>query len=96
MPGSLKPSSAIRVPPRTILWAESPAAVGYCNHLSDQITEAVFKALADVLPNRVAAGWAQRGTTVSGAWQGRTSLLRSFSRARAAVEQPKEWMDMTS
>ena len=68
----------VRVPPRTILSAEFPAAVGYCNHLSDQITEAVFKALADVLPNRVTAGWAQWGTTVSGAWQGRTFATPLF------------------
>lgn len=60
----------VRVPPRTILSAEFPAAVGYCNHLTDQITEAVFKALAEVLPSRVTAGWVQWGTTVSGTWQG--------------------------
>jgi N-methylhydantoinase B len=62
----------IHVPPRTILSAEFPAAVGYCNHLSDQITEAVFKALAEVLPGRVTGGWVQWGTTVSGSWQGRS------------------------
>jgi N-methylhydantoinase B len=60
----------VRVPPRTILSAEFPAAVGYCNHLTDQITEAVFKALAEVLPGRVTSGWVQWGTTVSGAWRG--------------------------
>ena len=60
----------IRVPPRTILSAEFPAAVGYCNHLTDQITEAVFKALAEVLPGRVTGGWVQWGTTVSGTWRG--------------------------
>jgi N-methylhydantoinase B len=69
---------AIRVPPRTILSAEFPAAVGYCNHLSDQITEAVFKALAEVLPSRVTAGWAQWGTTVSGTWQGRAFATPLF------------------
>ena len=68
----------IRVPPRTILSAEFPAAVGYCNHLSDQITEAVFKALAKVLPSRVTAGWAQWGTTVSGTWQGRAFATPLF------------------
>jgi N-methylhydantoinase B len=68
----------IRVPPRTILSAEFPAAVGYCNHLSDQITEAVFKALAEVLPSRVTAGWAQWGTTVSGTWQGRAFATPLF------------------
>jgi N-methylhydantoinase B len=68
----------IRVPPRTILSAEFPAAVGYCNHLSDQITEAVFKALAEVLPSRVTGGWAQWGTTVSGTWQGRAFATPLF------------------
>jgi N-methylhydantoinase B len=68
----------IRVPPRTILSAEFPAAVGYCNHLTDQITEAVFKAMASVLPSRVTAGWAQWGTTVSGMWQGRAFATPLF------------------
>jgi N-methylhydantoinase B len=68
----------IRVPPRTILSAEFPAAVGYCNHLSDQITEAVFKALAEVLPSRVTAGWVQWGTTLSGLWQGRAFATPLF------------------
>jgi N-methylhydantoinase B len=68
----------IRVPLRTVLSAEFPAAVGYCNHLSDQITEAVFKALAEVLPSRVTAGWAQWGTTVSGTWQGRAFATPLF------------------
>jgi N-methylhydantoinase B len=68
----------IRVPRRTILSAEFPAAVGYCNHLTDQITEAVFKALATVLPSRVTAGWAQWGTTVSGTWQGQTFATPLF------------------
>jgi N-methylhydantoinase B len=68
----------IRVPPRTILSAEFPAAVGYCNHLSDQITEAVFKALAEVLPSRVTGGWVQWGTTVSGTWKGRSFATPLF------------------
>jgi N-methylhydantoinase B len=68
----------IRVPPRTILSAEFPAAVGYCNHLSDQITEAVFKALAEVLPSRVTGGWVQWGTTLSGTWQGRSFATPLF------------------
>lgn len=68
----------IRVPPRTILSAEFPAAVGYCNHLSDQITEAVFKALAEVLPSRVTGGWVQWGTTVSGTCQGRAFATPLF------------------
>jgi len=68
----------IRVPPRTILSAEFPAAVGYCNHLSDQITEAVFKALAEVLPGRVTGGWVQWGTTASGTWQGRSFATPLF------------------
>jgi N-methylhydantoinase B len=68
----------IRLPPRTILSAEFPAAVGYCNHLSDQITEAVFKALADVMPSRVTGGWAQWGTTVSGMWEGRSFATPLF------------------
>jgi N-methylhydantoinase B len=68
----------ISVPPGTLLSAEFPAAVGYCNHLSDQITEAVFRALAEVLPDRVTAGWAQWGTTVSGYWGGRSFATPLF------------------
>jgi N-methylhydantoinase B len=68
----------IRVPPRTLLSAEFPAAVGYCNHLSDQITEAVFRALAGVLPDRVTGGWVQWGTTVSGSWSGRSFATPLF------------------
>jgi N-methylhydantoinase B len=68
----------VRVPPRTILSAEFPAAVGYCNHLSDQITEAVFKALAEVLPSRVTGGWVQWGTTVSGNWHRRAFATPLF------------------
>ena len=68
----------LRVPPRTLLSAEFPAAVGYCNHLSDQITEAVFRALAEVLPDRVTGGWVQWGTTVSGNWQGRSFATPLF------------------
>jgi N-methylhydantoinase B len=68
----------VRVPPRTLLSAEFPAAVGYCNHLSDQITEAVFKALAEVLPERVTGGWVQWGTTVSGSWRGRSFATPLF------------------
>jgi N-methylhydantoinase B len=68
----------IRLPSRTILSAEFPAAVGYCNHLSDQITEAVFKALAEILPNRVTGGWVQWGTTISGVWQGRSFATPLF------------------
>jgi N-methylhydantoinase B len=68
----------VRVPPRTILSAEFPAAVGYCNHLTDQITEAVFKALAEVLPDRVTGGWVQWGTTVSGTWNGKAFATPLF------------------
>jgi N-methylhydantoinase B len=45
--------------------------VGYCLHLTDQVSEAVFRALSGAVPDRVIAGWLQWGTTVSGTWRGR-------------------------
>jgi N-methylhydantoinase B len=64
-------SFTIRIPHGSILSAEYPAAVGYCLHLTDQVSDAVFQALSDVVPERVIAGWLQWGTTVSGSWRGR-------------------------
>lgn len=57
--------------PGSIFNAAYPAAVGYCLHLTDQITEAFFQAIAPVAPERVIAGWLQWGTTVSGNRDGR-------------------------
>jgi N-methylhydantoinase B len=61
----------VRLPRGSLLSAEYPAAVGYCLHLTDQISAAVFGALSKVVPDRVIAGWLQWGTSVSGIWQGR-------------------------
>lgn len=60
----------VRIPPRSILSAEYPAAVSYCLHLTDQISESMFKALAPIASDCVLAGWLQWGTSVSGNWQG--------------------------
>lgn len=61
----------VRIPSGTMLNARYPAPVGYCLHLTDQITEAFFRALAPVRPDAVVAGWLQWGTTVSGRYAGR-------------------------
>lgn len=61
----------VRLPRGSILSAVYPAAVGYCLHLTDQVSEAVFRALSGAVPDRVIAGWLQWGTTVSGTWRGR-------------------------
>lgn len=45
------------IPSGSILNPLFPAATGFGNHLSDQIGAAVFKALYQVLPDRVTAGW---------------------------------------
>lgn len=47
----------ISVPEGSFLNCRYPAASGYGNHLSDQICSAIMAALADVLPERVTAGW---------------------------------------
>ncbi len=59
----------VRAPVGTIVNAVYPAPVGYCLHLTDQISEAFFRALSDVCPDRVVAGWFQWGTTVSGRYR---------------------------
>lgn len=61
----------VRLPAGSILSAVYPAAVGYCLHLTDQVSEAIFRALSQAVPERVIAGWLQWGTTVSGTWRGR-------------------------
>jgi N-methylhydantoinase B len=61
----------VHVPPQSVLAARFPAAVGYALHLTDQISEAVFRALAPAVPERVIAGWLQWGTSVSGTWRGK-------------------------
>lgn len=47
----------VTVPEGSFLNCQYPAASGYGNHLSDQICSAIMAALADVLPERVTAGW---------------------------------------
>lgn len=54
--GRLRPIR-ILVPEGSLLHPRFPAATGYGNHLADQISAAIFQALAPALPERVTAGW---------------------------------------
>jgi N-methylhydantoinase B len=45
------------VPEGTLLNPRFPAATGFGNHLTDQIGAVVFKALYQIMPDRVTAGW---------------------------------------
>lgn len=68
----------VSVPKGCLLNAQAPAAVGYCLHLSDQISEAFFCALAPALPDHVLAGWLQWGTTIAGEIDGRSFATPLF------------------
>lgn len=63
--GLLRPVH-INIPAGCILNAEFPAATSYGNHLTDQVCDAIFRALAGPLKHRVTAGWIYLGTYVSG------------------------------
>jgi N-methylhydantoinase B len=54
--GMIKPLQYI-VPEGTILNASYPAATTFGNHLCPQVADAIFKALAAAIPDRVTAGW---------------------------------------
>jgi N-methylhydantoinase B len=54
--GMIKPLKYI-VPEGTILNASYPAATTFGNHLCPQTADAIFKALARAIPDRVTAGW---------------------------------------
>lgn len=54
--GRLRPIR-ISVPEGSMLNPRFPAATSYGNHLADQISGAVFQALAQAVPQRVTAGW---------------------------------------
>jgi N-methylhydantoinase B len=54
--GMIKPLTYI-VPEGTILNASYPAATTFGNHLCPQVADAIFKALASAIPDRVTAGW---------------------------------------
>ena len=54
--GMIKPLEYV-VPAGTILNASYPAATTFGNHLCPQVADAIFKALATAIPNRVTAGW---------------------------------------
>ena len=64
--GIVRPISA-HVPVGTILNADFPAATGFGNTLAGPHSDAIFRALAPALPDRVCAGWnRQLGMTVTG------------------------------
>jgi len=54
--GMIKPLRYI-VPVGTILHAAYPKATTFGNHLCPQVADAIFKALAPAIPDRVTAGW---------------------------------------
>ena len=54
--GMIKPLKYI-VPEGTILNASYPKATTFGNHLCPQVADAIFKALANAIPDRVTAGW---------------------------------------
>jgi N-methylhydantoinase B len=54
--GRLSPIHII-APEGSMLNPRFPAATSYGNHLADQISAAVFRALAQAVPDRVTAGW---------------------------------------
>ncbi|MBU1881124.1 hydantoinase B/oxoprolinase family protein, partial [bacterium] len=54
--GMIKPLNYI-IPEGIILNAAYPKATTFGNHLCPQIADAIFKALAEAVPDRVTAGW---------------------------------------
>lgn len=54
--GRLRPIHII-APEGSMLNPRFPAATSYGNHLGDQISAAVFRALSQAVPHRVTAGW---------------------------------------
>ncbi|MBI4635537.1 MAG: hydantoinase B/oxoprolinase family protein [Candidatus Rokubacteria bacterium] len=64
--GILRPLS-VHIPPGTVLNASFPAATTFGNTLAGPHSDAIFRALADALPDRVSAGWNRMlGMTVTG------------------------------
>ncbi|MFQ5896998.1 MAG: hydantoinase B/oxoprolinase family protein [Candidatus Methylomirabilia bacterium] len=64
--GILRPIS-VQIPRGTILNAEFPAATTFGNTLAGPHSDAIFRALAPALPDRVSAGWNRMlGLTVTG------------------------------
>lgn len=64
--GLLRPVS-VNIPKGTILNAEFPAATTFGNTLAGPHSDAIFRALAPALPDRVSAGWNRMlGMTVTG------------------------------
>ena len=64
--GLLRPIS-VNIPKGTILNAEFPAATTFGNTLAGPHSDAIFRALAPALPDRVSAGWNRMlGMTVTG------------------------------
>ncbi len=64
--GLLRPVS-VNIPKGTILNAEFPAATTFGNTLAGPHSDAIFRALAAALPDRVSAGWNRMlGMTVTG------------------------------
>jgi N-methylhydantoinase B len=64
--GILRPIH-IDIPPGTILNADFPAATTFGNTLAGPHSDAIFRALASAIPERVSAGWNRMlGVTVAG------------------------------
>jgi len=61
----------IRIPEGTILNAAYPAATTFGNHLCPPNADAIIRALAPVIPQRVTAGWNQLLCSLSTGWDPR-------------------------
>ncbi|MGQ9583381.1 MAG: hydantoinase B/oxoprolinase family protein [Thermoplasmatota archaeon] len=68
--GMLRPIRII-IPPGTLLNAKYPAATTFGNHLCPPNADAIIRALAPVLPDRVTAGWNQLLCGLTNGWDPR-------------------------
>lgn len=68
--GLLRPMS-IRIPEGSMLNPRFPAASTFGNHLSDQISAAIFSALGEAIPSRVTAAWNPTHAGVVVGWNDR-------------------------
>jgi N-methylhydantoinase B len=59
------------VPEGCMLNPRFPAATGFGNHLSDQICQVIMLALAEVVPERVTAGWNPMLACIVSGWSSR-------------------------
>lgn len=68
--GMIRPIKII-IPPGTLLNAKYPAATTFGNHLCPPNADAIIRALAPVIPDRVTAGWNQLLCGLTNGWDPR-------------------------